>query len=93
VKNTGDMAGNEVVQLYIRDKFSTVVRPVKELKGFKKVFLEPGETKSVTFTVGIKELKMLDKHLDWVVESGDFEVMIGSSSDNIHLNGILQVVE
>jgi hypothetical protein len=59
------MAGAEVVQLYIHDKLSSVVRPVKELKGFKKVFLEPG----------------------------DFEVMIGSSSDNIHLNGILKVVE
>jgi beta-glucosidase len=93
IKNTGKMAGAEVAQLYIHDKLSSVVRPVKELKGFKKVFLEPGETKSVTFTVGIKELKMLDKHLDWVVESGDFEVMIGSSSDNIHLNGILKVVE
>lgn len=93
IKNTGKMAGAEVVQLYLHDKLSSVVRPVKELKGFKKVFLEPGETKSVTFTVGFKELKMLDKDLDWVVESGDFEVMIGSSSDNIHLNGILKVVE
>ncbi|CAI8287398.1 MAG: Thermostable beta-glucosidase B [Owenweeksia sp. TMED14] len=93
VKNTGDMAGSEVVQLYIRDKLSSVVRPVKELKGFKKIRLNPGESKQLTFELGFKELKMLDKNLDWIVEPGEFEVMIGSSSEDIRLNGSFNVIE
>lgn len=93
IKNTGHTEGAEVVQLYIRDKLSSVVRPVKELKGFKKVFLEPGETQTVSFELGFEELKLLDKDLKWAVEPGEFEVMIGSSSEKIHLNGILEVAE
>ena len=93
VKNTGEMAGGEVVQLYLRDKLSSVVRPVNELKGFEKIKLEPGESKQVSFELGFKELKMLDKNLDWVVEPGEFEVMIGSSSEDIRLNGIFNVIE
>ncbi len=87
VKNISDKAGNEIVQLYIRDEISTVVRPVKELKGFTKIFLEPGESKTISFELGFKELKMLDKDLNWVVEPGEFNVMIGSSSEDIRLNG------
>ena len=86
------MAGAEVVQLYIRDKISSVVRPVKELKGFKKIKLEPGESKQVSFEIGTKELKMLDKDLDWLVEPGEFEIMVGSSSEDIRLKGILSVI-
>ncbi len=92
IKNTGEMAGAEIVQMYIRDKISSVVRPVKELKGFKKIKLEPDETKTVSFEIGEKELKMLNKDLDWVVESGEFEIMIGSSSKDIRLKDILTVI-
>lgn len=92
IKNSGKVAGKEVVQLYIRDKKSSVVRPVKELKGFQKIELNPGESKQVSFEIGYKELKMLDKNLDWVVEPGEFEIMIGSSSENILLKGILSVI-
>jgi beta-glucosidase len=91
IKNSGKMAGAEVIQLYIRDKISSVVRPVKELKGFKKVSLEPGESKQVSFEIGYTELKMLDKNLDWVVEPGEFEIMVGSSSEDIRLKDILRV--
>jgi len=87
VKNVSNKAGSEIVQLYIRDEISTVVRPVKELKGFTKIYLKPGESKTISFELGFKELKMLDKDLNWVVEPGEFNVMIGSSSENIRLNG------
>jgi beta-glucosidase len=66
---------------------------VKELKGFKKIKLEPGELKQVSFDIGDKELKMLDKDLDWVVEPGEFEIMIGSSSEDTRLKGVINVVE
>ena len=93
VKNTGSRAGKEVVQLYIRDKISTVVRPVKELKGFSKIQLNPNETKTVQFQLGPKELKMLDKELNWIVEPGEFHVMIGSSSEDIRLTGNIKIVD
>ena len=75
------------MQLYIRDRISSVVRPVMELKGFQKVWLEPGETKQVSFELGFHELRMLDRHLEWVVEPGEFQVMVGSSSEDIRLRG------
>lgn len=91
VSNTGERAGSEIVQLYIRDKLSSVVRPVKELKGFKKVKLEPGETQEVSFELGYNELKMLDAGLNWVVEPGEFEVMIGASSEDIRITETFNV--
>ena len=91
IKNTGSRAGSEVVQLYLRDKIGSVVRPVKELKGFKRVWLEPGESDTVGFVLTREELKMLDKHLDWVVEPGEFDIMIGSSSEDIRLRGTLRI--
>lgn len=87
IKNISSKAGKEVVQLYIRDKLSSVVRPVKELKGFTKIKLEPYESKAVSFEVGYDELKMLNKDLHWVVEPGEFIVMIGASSEDIRLEG------
>jgi len=93
IKNTGEMAGRATIQLYIHEKISSVVRPVKELKGFEKMQLEPGETKTVSFEIDHNKLKMLDKDLHWVVEPGEFEIMIGSSSQDIRLNEILNVVE
>ncbi len=91
IKNTGNRAGSEVAQLYLRDKISTVVRPVKELKGFSRIWLEPGESATVSFTLTHEELKMLDKHLDWVVEPGEFAILLGSSSRDIRLEGTLRI--
>ena len=84
VKNTGTREGQEVVQLYISDKKSSLPRPIKELKGFRKVKLAPGEEKAVTLTIDKKALSFFDdaKH-EWVAESGKFEAMIGSSSRDI----------
>jgi beta-glucosidase len=84
--NTGNIAGNEVVQLYIKDLQSSVDRPVKELKGFKKIGLKPGELKSVQFTIDKNALSFFDpKTKEWIAESGEFEVIIGSSSQDIKL--------
>lgn len=84
VTNTGDVAGKEVVQLYIGDNESALVRPVKELKGFRKIALNPGETKTVTFTIEPDMLKYFDdaKH-EWVLENGKFTAYIGAASDDI----------
>ncbi len=83
VTNTGSRAGEEVVQLYIRDKVASVTRPVKELKAWEKVFLQPGQTKRVLFTLFEKEFGFLDQQLQWTVEPGVFEIMVGNSSDNV----------
>lgn len=80
VKNSGAVAGAEVVQLYIRDEVSSVTRPVKELKGFERIFLKPGETKTVTFKLTPAELSFLNEEMKRVVEPGMFEIMVGSSS-------------
>ncbi|RIJ32678.1 glycoside hydrolase family 3 N-terminal domain-containing protein [Henriciella mobilis] len=80
VTNTGDMAGDEVVQLYIRDLVASVTRPVKELRGFERVTLQPGETKTVSFTLGEKDFRFWNKDMERIVEPGEFEIMTGSSS-------------
>ena len=80
VTNTGDMAGDEIVQLYLRDKYSQVTRPVKELKDFARISLQPGESKVVEFTVTPDKLMFLDKNMKPIVEPGEFVVMVGSSS-------------
>ena len=86
LKNTGKVKGSEIVQLYVRDIQASVDRPVKELKGFKKVSLNPGEEKNVEFTIDKKELSFFDPKLkDWTAESGEFEILIGSSSQDIKL--------
>lgn len=84
VTNTGNVSGKEVVQLYISDVKSSVDRPIKELKGFSKIELAPGETKNVSITVSGKDLAFFDadKH-EWVVEPGEFEALVGSSSGDI----------
>ena len=76
------MAGEEIVQLYIRDRFSQVTRPVKELKDFARIALAPGESRTVEFTVTPDKLEFLDKNLKPVVEPGEFIVMVGPSSDD-----------
>ncbi|MFQ6095112.1 MAG: glycoside hydrolase family 3 N-terminal domain-containing protein [Candidatus Bathyarchaeia archaeon] len=92
VKNTGDRAGDEVVQLYIRDVVASVSRPVKELRGFKRISLEPGEKRTVTFTLSMDQLAFYDRHMRLVVEPGTFEVMVGASSEDIKLRGSFEIV-
>lgn len=84
VKNVGNMKGKEVVQLYVSDKKSLLPRPVKELKGFKKIELNPEQEKTVTFSICIDDLKYFDdKKHEWVIEAGEFNIMVGSSSRDI----------
>jgi beta-glucosidase len=88
VKNTGEREGKEVVQLYVRDVESSLVRPEKELKAFKKVALEPGETKTVRFTLDKDALSFYDPgRKQWIAEAGEFEILIGSSSRDIRARG------
>jgi len=93
VTNTGDRAGDEVVQLYVRDHFASRARPIKELKGFKRVHLEPGESKVVRFKLYSDQLAFIDVDGNLVVEPGEFTVMIGSSSEDIHLSETFTVTE
>ena len=93
VTNIGLVAAVEVVQLYIRDAISSVTTPVKMLKGFQRVFLDPSETKTVTFNVDVAfELRVLNRTYHWQVEEGLFYVMIGGSSDNTPVNGQFNIV-
>jgi beta-glucosidase len=89
VKNTGKRVGEEVVQMYIRDLVSSVTRPVKELRGFEKIRLEPGESKTVALTISPEHLSFTNMHKDYVVEAGDFEIMVGSSSRDQDLAKII----
>ena len=91
VKNTGQRSGDEVAQLYLNDVLSSVSRPVQELRGFRKVSLQPGEEKEIAFTLTSDDLSLLDQNMDRVVEPGTFEVMIGASSKDIRLKGRLEV--
>jgi beta-glucosidase len=91
VKNTGTRAGHEVVQLYLRDVLGSVARPVMELKGMRRVFLEPGAEAEVSFEVGPEHLRFLDERMKWTVEPGVTRVMIGASSEDIRLRGELEV--
>lgn len=83
VTNTGKTAGEETVQLYIRDMVGSITRPVKELKGFKKVSLQPGESKDVRFTISVKDLQFYNSDLKLVAEPGDFKVFIGGNSRDV----------
>lgn len=80
IENVGDRPGTQVLQLYIRDRVSQVTRPVKELRGFQKVRLEPGESKRITFQITAAELEYLGPEMKWVTEPGEFDIMIGTSS-------------
>jgi beta-glucosidase len=94
VTNTGKRAGSEVVQLYIRDLVSSVTRPIKELKGFKKVYLKPGETTTVTLDIAPDALAFFDVNMKHVVEPGDFSIMLGTSSRDEDLHKLtLQVTK
>jgi beta-glucosidase len=90
VMNTGDVGGEEVAQVYVRDVESTLERPLKELKGFSKVRLEPGQKKKVELELGPAALSFYDPdRKQWVAEPGEFEVLAGSSSRDIRLKGAL----
>ena len=94
VKNTGKRAGTETVQLYLRDVFSSVTRPVKELKGFAKVLLQPGESKTVALEITPASLSFYDIDMKYTVEPGEFEIMVGNSSRDADLRKVvLNVVE
>jgi len=84
VKNTGKVDGKEIVQLYIRDMVGTVTRPVKELKGFQKVMIKAGETKTIEFKITPEDLKFYNSELKFDWESGDFQIMIGKNSQELH---------
>ena len=91
VTNTGKRAGDEVVQLYIRDVLSSITTYEKNLAGFQRIHLEPGEAQELSFTIDRKHLELLDTDMKWVVEPGDFVLMAGASSEDIRLNGTLTV--
>lgn len=93
VKNIGKRAGAEVVQMYIRDVISSVTRPIKELKGFKKVFLKAGETKTVKLEITPESLAFWDVNMKYTVEEGDFEIMVGTSSQDKDLQKVVLRVE
>ena len=91
VTNTGKRAGDEVVQLYTRDILSSVTTYEKNLAGFERIHLKPGESKEIVFTLDRKHLELLNADMKWTVEPGEFAIMAGASSEDIRLNGILTV--
>lgn len=93
ITNTGTRAGADVVQLYLNDPISTVSTPVKELRGFKKVWLNPGQSNKVKFELGFKHLSLVNRHLERVVEPGEFKVLVGQSSDEIVVQGTFQITD
>ncbi len=91
--NTGERAGDEVVQLYLRDQVASVVRPVQELKDFQKVRLAPGESRTLRFEIDTEKLSFYNTQLKWVAEPGAFELMLGAASDDIRLRRSFELVE
>jgi len=83
VRNTGSRAGDEVVQLYVRDEVSSVTRPIEELKGFRRVTLAPGESRTVTFELTPRELQFWNADMQRVVEPGTFSIMVGANSADL----------
>jgi len=93
VTNTGARAGSETVQLYIRDLFSSATRPMKELKGFRRIVLNPGETRTVAFDITPELLAFYDARMKYTVEPGDFEIMVGNSSRDADLQKVILAVQ
>ncbi|HKJ32149.1 MAG TPA: glycoside hydrolase family 3 N-terminal domain-containing protein [Balneolales bacterium] len=91
VENTGSRKGDEVAQLYIHEKLTPVIIPVSELRGFKRVTIDPGQSKRVEFELTPHDLQILNKHMEWEVYPGDFEVMVGNSSTDIRLKGNFKI--
>ena len=93
VTNSGKFAGEEIVQLYLRDKVASVVRPIMELKDFQKIKLNIGETKTVTFIIDNQKLSFYNEKLDYISEPGDFDLLIGSSSKDIHFKETFELIK
>lgn len=93
ISNTGKYDGEEVIQLYLRDKVGSIVRPVKELKDFQKVMVKVGETKQIKFIIDNEKLCFYNKDLDYKSEAGEFDLMIGSSSDDIRLHSCFELID
>jgi len=91
VKNIGERAGDEVVQLYVSYPASQVTRPVKELKGFTRIALQPGETKNVAFTLAARQLAIYDQG-QWMVKPGIIKIMVGAASEDIRLESLLEIL-
>jgi beta-glucosidase len=91
VANIGDVEGDEVVQLYLHDLFASVTRPVMELKGFQRLTLAPGQKRTLTFVVAAAQMAFYDRKMQYVVEPGEVEVLVGSSSDDIRLTGRFEI--
>lgn len=91
VKNTGEREGDEVVQLYLKDLYASMVRPIKELAGFRRVHLEAGQSCRVSFTVNTSQLAFLDEEMKWKIEHGQIQVEVGASSEDIRLTDSFQV--
>jgi len=89
VTNTGSYDGEEIVQLYIADKVASMVRPIKELKGFEKVFIPKGQTKHVVFTINVRDLGFWDNNMQYIVEPGMFDVMVGRNSEELQKKEVL----
>lgn len=93
IKNTGNRAGEETVELYVHETYAPISLPVKQLRGFQKAWLKPGDTKTVTFTLTPEDLQLLDRDMHWRVVPGEFEIMVGRSSEDLPLKGMLKVRE
>lgn len=93
IKNTSSRDGDEVVQLYVRDLLSSIAQPIKQLKGFQRISLKAGEEKEISFAITPETLQMLNNEMKWVVEPGEFRIMIGASSKDIRLRDVVTVVE
>ena len=91
VKNMGEFAGDEIVQLYISDRYASMTRPNMELAGFKRISLLPGEQKTVKFTLQPSQLAFVDRAGQWKIEAGDNDVMVGASSADIRLMGSFRI--
>ena len=93
VKNTGTCSGTEIVQLYVKDVHASMTRPQKELQGFARVALQPGEEKEISFNLQPSQMAFLDEDMRWKIEKGEFEVQFGSSSEDIRLTASFRVTE
>jgi beta-glucosidase len=92
VANTGSRTGSETVQMYIRDRFSAVTRPLKELKGFQRLWLEPGERRTIAFDIAPEHLAFYDTNMKFTVEAGEFDIMVGASSRDADLQTVVLTV-
>lgn len=93
VKNTGGWAGEEVVQIYLKDLYASMLRPVMELAGFRRIFLEAGEEKEVIFDIHASQMAFIDRMYQWKVEKGDIQVLAGASSVDIRLEGMFHITD